>query len=87
MNEQEKFNGTSLLEKEVFYKNLNMQDVTDSNNMLAKRVCKDVNLGEYHHYLKSDRLLFADVFENVEKMCLEIYQLDPAKFFPDPGLV
>ena len=55
--------------------------------MLAKRVCKEVNLGEYHHYLKSDTLLFVDVFENVGKMCLEIYQLDPAKFFPDPGLV
>ena len=46
-----------------------------------------MNLGEYHHYLKSDTLLFADVFENVGKMCLEIYQLDPAKFFPDAGLV
>ena len=39
------------------------------------------NLGEHHDlYLKSNALLLADVFENFRKMCLEIYQLDPAKF-------
>ena len=37
-------------------------------------------------YLKSDTLLLADVFENFRKMCLEIYELDPAKFFSTPGL-
>ena len=55
-----------------------------------KRVFKDFeikNLGEYHDlYLKSDTLLLADVFENFSKMCLNIYQLDPAKFLPAPGL-
>ena len=56
-----------------------MEDITDSNYMQAKRVCKD--LGKYHDlYLKSDTLLLADVFENVRKMCLKIYNLDPAKF-------
>ena len=58
--------------------------------MHAKRVCKDFeikNLGEYHDlYLKSDTLLLADVFENFSKMCLNIYQLDPAKFLSAPGL-
>ena len=36
--------------------------------------------------LKSDTLLFADVFENFKKMCLEIYHLDSVKFLWDPGL-
>ena len=37
-------------------------------------------------YLKSNTLLLADVFENFRKMCLNIYQLDPAKFLSAPGL-
>ena len=36
-------------------------------------------MGCYHDlYLKSDTL-FADVFENFRRMCLQIYELDPAK--------
>ena len=58
--------------------------------MHAKRVCKDFeikNLGEYHDfYVRSNTLLLADVFENFRNMCLEIYELDPAKFFSVPGL-
>ena len=37
-------------------------------------------------YVKSDKLLLADVFENFQNMCLEIYELDPAKFLSAPGL-
>ena len=29
-------------------------------------------------------LLLAEVFENFRKMCLEIYQSDPAKYFSAP---
>ena len=58
--------------------------------MHGKRVCKDFeikSLGKYHDlYLKSDTLLLADVFENCKKLCLKIYQLDPAKFLSTPGL-
>ena len=42
-------------------------------------------IGDYHElYLKSDTLLFADVFDNFTKMCLEIYQLHPVKFLSAP---
>ena len=32
------------------------------------------------------KLLLADVFENLRKMCLKIYHLDPVKFLSAPGL-
>ena len=37
-------------------------------------------------YLKSDRLILDDVFENFRKMCLKIYELDSAKFLLIPEL-
>ena len=37
-------------------------------------------------YVQSDTLLLAYVFENFRNMCLEIYELDPAKFLSAPGL-
>ena len=62
MDEWEKFNKTSLTEKEEFYSNLNMEVITNSDYLHTKRVCKDFeikNLGEYHDlFLKSDTLFF-----------------------------
>ena len=85
-----KCNETALPEKEKFYRNLNMEGITDADYMHAKRVCKDFeikNLGKYHDfYLKNDTLLLADVFKNVRKMCLKVYHLDPVKFLSAPGL-
>ena len=90
MDDWEKFNERTLPEKEEFYSNLNMEDITDADYMHAKRVCKGFEikkLGEYHDlYLKSDTLLLPDVFENFRKMCLKIYHLDPVKFLSVPGL-
>ena len=37
-------------------------------------------------YLQSNSLLLVDVFENFRNMCLEIYELDPAKFLSTPEL-
>ena len=38
-------------------------------------------------YVQSNTLLLADVFENFRNMCLQIYELDPAKFLSALGLV
>ena len=40
-DEWEKFNETTLPEKEELYSNLNMEDISDADYMHAKRVCKD----------------------------------------------
>ena len=90
MDDWEIFNQTSLPEKEDFYSHLNMEDVTDADYDHAKEVCRDFeikNLGEHHDlYVQSDALLLADVFENFRNICLEIYELHPAKFLSAPGI-
>ena len=91
MDDWEKFKKITLLEKGEFYSNLNMDDITDADYMHGKIFCKDFemkNLGEYHDlYLRSPTLPLADAFENFRKMCLKVYELDPAKFLSAPGLV
>ena len=37
-------------------------------------------------YVQNDTLLLLDVFENFWNMCLEIYELDTARFLTAPGL-
>ena len=90
MDDWEKFNETLLPEKEDFYSHLYMQDITDADYARTKRVCKDFkirNLGGYpDFYVQSGTLLLADVFEDFRNMCLEIYELDPAKFLSAPRL-
>ena len=80
------FNETSLHEKEDFYSHLNIKVIIDADYKHAKRVVKILkqnNLGEYHDlYVQSN----TDVFENFRNMCLEIYELDPARFFTAPSL-
>ena len=64
MDSWERFNETSLADKEAFYSSLNMEDGDDRH---AKRVFKSLNkknLGDYPDlYVQSDTLLIADVFE------------------------
>ena len=90
MDDWEKFNKTSLPEKEDFYSHLNMEDITDADYVHPKRVCKYFeikNLEVYHDlYVQSDTFLLAEVFENFRNMCLEIYELDPGKFISAPGV-
>ena len=37
-------------------------------------------------HIQSDKLLLADVFENIRNICLKIYELDPARFLTAPSL-
>ena len=40
IDDWEKFNDTSLPEKEDFYSNLNMEDISDADYKHGKKVCK-----------------------------------------------
>ena len=95
MNSWERFNETSLPDKESFHSNLNLEDITDVDDMNAKRVFNEVapkslinkNLGDYHDiYVQSDTLLLSDVFEIFRNMCIKVYELDPPHFLSAPGL-
>ena len=92
MDSWERFDETSLPDKEAFYSNLNMEKITDVDYLHAKRVFNGValkslnnqNLGDYHDlYVQSDTLL---VFKNFRNMCIKVYELDPAHFLSAPGL-
>ena len=80
MNDWEKHNETSLLEKEDFYCNFNMEDINDADYANEKRVCKYFEikkLGKYHEsYVQSDTSLLGDVFENFRNVCLKIFEFD-----------
>ena len=67
-----------------------MKYITDVDYIHAKMFCKNFdikNSGKYQDfYLKSDTLLLVHVFENSRKICVEIYELFPAKFLLAPRL-
>ena len=90
MDNWERFNAILVPNKEAFYSNLNIEDITDTDYRHANKVFKELelkNLGEYHGlYVQSDTLLLADVFENFRNMCIKVYELDPAHFLTVPGL-
>ena len=82
---------TTLSERKEFYRNLNLEYITDADYMHAKRARRDFqikNIGEYRDFcFKSEVLLSAGIFKNVREMCLKIYELYPLKFISVPGLV
>ena len=41
MDDWEKFDEASILEKEDFYSHLNMEDINDADYTHTKRICKD----------------------------------------------
>ena len=70
MDSWEKFNETSLLSKESFYRELSKEDIIDEDYEHAQKVWKVFeikNLGEYHDlYVQSDTLLLGDVLKTLE---------------------
>ena len=90
MDGWDKFNETSLPNKELFYRNLTMENITETDYINANNVFKTFklnNLGDNHDlYVQSDTLLLADIFENFRKACIKTYELDPAHFISLPGL-
>ena len=85
IDDWEKFSETSLPDKEDFYSQLYMEDITDADYSHAKRVCKSLEtkkLGEYHDLcVQSDTFLLTDLFENFRNMCIKIYKFYPESFF------
>ena len=90
MDSLQKFDEASLPDKEAFYSNLNIEDITDVDYRHGKTVFEyliNKNLGDYYDlYVPSDTLLLADVSENFRNMCIKVYELDPAHLLSAPGL-
>ena len=89
MDDWEKFNETSLPEKEDLYSHLNMEDITDADYAHAKRICKDFkvkHLGEYHDlYVQCNTLMLADVLKTLEICVLKYTNLILQNFFHFQG--
>ena len=88
MDNWERFDETSLPDKEDFFSSLNMEDITDIDYRHEKKVFKQFkmnNLSNYHDLeVQSDTLLLADVFENFRNQYIEIYKILPAYFLSAP---
>ena len=86
----DKFNEKIIPSKELFYSNLTLENISETNYAHVNNVFKKFNinnLGEYQDiYVRSDTLLLADIFENFRQSCLKNYELDPAHFVSLPGL-
>ena len=89
MDSMGRFDVTCLPGKESFYNKLNNKDISDkeyghANQVWSKLGCETMK--DYHdHYLKSDILLLADIFETFHKMALKTYKLDPVHYYSLPG--
>ena len=90
MDSWDKFNETPISNIELFYSNLTMENITETDYVHDNNIFKTFklnNLGDYHDlYVQSDTLLLADVFENFRKACIKTYELGPAHFISLSGL-
>ena len=84
------FEETQLPPIEALYSKLSMSLVSSNDYQHAQKVWKEFrihNLEDYHNlYLRTDVVLFANVYKAFRETCLEHYKLDPAHFCTSPGL-
>ena len=63
-----------------------MEDITDTDYAHSKRVCKGFKIRRSEDYyglhVQTNTLMLANVFQNFRNICLQIFDLDPAHFFP-----
>ena len=89
MDSMERFDETFLPSKEHFLNGLYDKHVSEVQYTVARRVWETLKcntMKDYHnHYLITDILLLADVFEYFRKMSPETYGLDPIHYSL-PGL-
>ena len=68
MDSWERFDENTILPKEAFYSELNLEGISDADYEHVKKVWEAFeikNLAEYHDlYVQCDTFLLADVFEN-----------------------
>ena len=90
MDSFNRFNETSLPDKEMFYNRLYNSNVTQKDYDHAINIWHKFNMktfGDYHDiYLKTDVLLLADIFENFRKLCLNYDKLDLVHYYGTPGI-
>ena len=76
MDSWERFNETSLPPKKSFYSELNLEDISNKDYLLAQKVWEEFeirNLGKYHDlYVQTDTLLLPDVYKKFRNRCIEI---------------
>ena len=81
---------TIVKSKEHFCNRLYDKHVSEEQYTYAGRVWETLKCNtvkDYHnHYLVTDILMLADVFENFRKLSLETYGLDPIHYYSLPGM-
>ena len=78
MDGWERFNEISLPDKNAFYSEFYLEDITDKDYTHIQKVFEEFHLKK--------TLLLADVFENFRNKCIEVYELDPPHFLSASGL-
>ena len=66
MDDWEKFNETTLSEKEELSNNLNMEDIVDADYMHLKRLWYGT-LGEHHDFILEWHITFGWYFQKLQK--------------------
>ena len=91
MDNWERFDETSLPDKKAFYSKLNLEDITEKDYEHAQKVWEVFeikSLGQYHDlHIQSNKLLLADVFENLEISVLQYMNSILLIFLSAAGLI